>query len=218
MPPNKAKTVWRDAREAAEIGDWLKAATVIYRGRGHLTIDDRAAMSMLKHPEALPSAELRRIVDAMLAADKTAAPKAFIVHGWDAELKWEVKNYLQGTLGIECVVLHEQDGGGGTLIDKFERYAKPAGLAFILLSAADDPERAAFESPDAVKRPRPNVLFEMGYFFSRLGREGVVILRKGDVEIHSDVLGVEYIDVSNGVESAGERIRRRVDSWLAALR
>jgi hypothetical protein len=49
--------------------------------------------------------------------------KAFIVHGWDHELKLDVKNYLQNTLGIDCIILHEQDGEGDTIINKFERYA-----------------------------------------------------------------------------------------------
>src|SRR5215207_10800132 len=49
--------------------------------------------------------------------------KIFIVHGWDTELKLEAKNYFQNTLKMEPVVLHEQRSDGGTLIDKFERFA-----------------------------------------------------------------------------------------------
>jgi hypothetical protein len=147
--------------------------------------------------------------------EKPMGNKVFIVHGWDHELKLEVKNYLQNTLKLECIVLHEQDGEGDTIINKFEKYAGESGMAVALLSEADAADQAAFGNPDAPKRPRPNVLFELGYFFSRLGRRRVLILKKGNVEIHSDILGIEYIDVTNGIESAGERIRKRVAGLLS---
>jgi len=136
----------------------------------------------------------------------------FLVHGWDTELKFDAKNYLQTTLGAKCVVLHEQGGDGDTLIDKFERHAAQCRMAFVLLSDRDEgPEQ--FAKPSAPQRPRPNVLFEMGYFFARLGRQGVVLLRRGDADINTFLLGLEWIDVTAGVESAGEQIRRRIP-WL----
>lgn len=162
-----------------------------------------------------PSDRLRVVVDQFVRHAQEVAKvgqSVFIVHGGDIELKLDTKNYFREMLGAECVILHEQGGDGGTLIDKFERHASRCSLAVILLSDRDEPG-GAFSSPDAPRRPRPNVLFEMGYFFARLGRQGVVLLRRGDVEINSDVLGIEWIDVSSGVESAGERIRRRLP-WL----
>jgi hypothetical protein len=177
---------------------------------------------ILKQQEVISSyarvnhAELRQLIIqflTMLRKEPGMKKKAFIVHGWDHELKLETKNYFQNTLKIDCIILHEQDGGGDTIINKFERYANECGLAVILLSEKDASGTESFADPNAPKRPRPNVLFEMGYFFSRLGRKAVIILRKGNVEIHSDILGIEYIDVTNGVESSGERIRQRT-SWL----
>ena len=50
------------------------------------------------------------------------------------------------------------------------------------------------------------------YFFAKFGRSRVLILKRGDVEIHSDIYGIEYIDVTNGVENAGEKIRKRISS------
>ena len=111
--------------------------------------------------------------------------KAFIVHGWDNELKLEVKNYFQNILNIECIVLHEQDGEGDVLLNKFEKFAQQSSLSIILLSDKDEKGVSYFSAPDAVKRPRPNVLFEMGYFYSLLGRKNVVVLKRGNVEMHS---------------------------------
>lgn len=38
-------------------------------------------------------------------------------------------------------------------------------------------------------RARQNVIFEWGYFVGRLGREHVFALKKGDVELPSDIQG-----------------------------
>lgn len=43
--------------------------------------------------------------------------------------------------------------------------------------------------------------------FSR-GSGRVLLLHKGPVEIPSDTVGIEYIDITNGIESAGEILRR----------
>jgi predicted nucleotide-binding protein len=46
----------------------------------------------------------------------------------------------------------------------------------------------------------------------KLGRESgrVFLLHKGPIEIPSDIAGVEYIDISNGIKSAGQDIRREL--------
>jgi hypothetical protein len=41
--------------------------------------------------------------------------------------------------------------------------------------------------------------------------------RKGPLDIPSDIAGIRYIDVTNGIESAGERIRRELQA-LGVLR
>jgi GAF domain-containing protein len=44
-------------------------------------------------------------------------------------------------------------------------------------------------------RARQNVVFELGFFVGRLGRSRVTVLRDPNVEIPSDYLGVELIDI-----------------------
>jgi predicted nucleotide-binding protein len=46
-----------------------------------------------------------------------------------------------------------------------------------------------------VSRARQNVIFELGYFAGKLGRGRACLLRKGDVEIPSDLYGVIYTDM-----------------------
>ena len=196
------------ARQIASIRLWLEPGT---------TPELTRQQELISKYDQMDQFELKQLIAEflnMLRKEKTMDGKIFIVHGRDHELKLETKNYLQNTLGLDCVILHEKDGEGDTIINKFERYAQECTLAVVLLSEKDASDTKGFADPDAPKRPRPNVLFEMGYFFARLGRKNVLILRKGSVEIHSDILGIEYIDVTGGVETAGEKIRRRMSALL----
>lgn len=133
--------------------------------------------------------------------------KIFIVHGHDQLIKLELESYLRD-LELEPIILHKVDGEGLTIIEKFEKNANLCDFAFILLTP-DDPLNS-FESHNSEFRARPNVIMELGYFIGKLGRKRVAILRKGNVEIHSDILGIEYISIDHGIEAAGEKIRRRL--------
>jgi len=138
----------------------------------------------------------------------------FIVHGRNDSAKLELKNYLQNTLHLpEPIVLHEQPELGRTIIEKFEDYAAQSSLVFVLLTP-DDVAAAARDPDETKRRARQNVIFEMGYFLGLLGRRSgrVLLLHEGPLEIPSDLSGVVYIDISRGVEAAGERIRREVQN------
>jgi predicted nucleotide-binding protein len=45
-----------------------------------------------------------------------------------------------------------------------------------------------------------------------LGRTSgrVLLLYKDSLDIPSDIAGIEYIDITNGIESAGEKIRKEL--------
>ena len=46
-------------------------------------------------------------------------------------------------------------------------------------------------------RARQNVVFELGYFMGKLGRERVCPLFKGEVEKPSDIDGIVYVPMDN---------------------
>jgi len=141
-------------------------------------------------------------------------PNVFIVHGHNDALKYELKNYLQNTLGLpEPIILHEQTNMGRTLIQKFEDYAYCSNLAFILLTPDDKPANPD-DLDDEKRRARQNVILELGFFLGALGRETgrVILLHVGPLELPSDLSGVTYIDISNGIESAGEQIRKELEN------
>ena len=56
----------------------------------------------------------------------------------------------------------------------------------------DDCGHATGKETEKKPRARQNVVFELGYFFARLGRDKTFVLKKGDIEILSDFIGIAY--------------------------
>lgn len=116
--------------------------------------------------------------------------KIFIVHGHDNEMKLAVARLLEN-LDFEPIILSEQSDQGRTIIEKFEEESN-VGFAVVLMSDKDD-MGAEVGSLDYKPRARQNVILELGYFIGRLGRKNhVCVLKKGNVEVPSDILGVVY--------------------------
>ena len=127
--------------------------------------------------------------------ERTNTKEVFIVHGRDNEAKETVARFLQN-LGLTPVILHEQPNQGQTIIEKFEQHAQ-VGFAVALLTP-DDVGALKSEEKNLKPRARQNVVFELGYFLGRLGRNRVCALTKGNVEIPSDYDGVVYISLDDG--------------------
>jgi hypothetical protein len=123
--------------------------------------------------------------------------KVFIVHGHDEAALQGLARFLE-KLGLEAIVLKEQPDQGRTIIEKFEASASDVGYAVVLLTP-DDVGSARSDLQQNI-RARQNTLFELGYFAAKLGRGRVCLLRKGDVEIPSDLFGIVYttLDASDG--------------------
>ncbi len=134
--------------------------------------------------------------------------KIFIVHGHDGNDRYVLKDYLQNTLHYpEPIILSDTAGRGRTIIECFEDETEHVGLVFVLVT----PDDLVNENS---KRARQNVIFELGYFMGKLGRKSgrVIVLRKGDVDIPSDLGGILYISIDNGIAAAGEQIRKAIEA------
>lgn len=118
--------------------------------------------------------------------------KVFIVHGHDDDALQGLARFLE-KLKLEPIVLREQPNQGRTIIEKYEDIASEVGFAVVLLTPDD--VGAAKTATEQNQRARQNVIFELGYFAGHLGRGRVCLLRKGSVEIPSDLYGVLYIDL-----------------------
>lgn len=127
----------------------------------------------------------------------------FVVHGHDEAMRETVARYLE-KMGLIPVVLHEQTNNGDTIIEKFEHYSG-VKMALILLSPDD---MGGKSGSTFVPRARQNVVLEWGYFMGKLARNRVIALKKGDIELPSDTLGIvwETFDEHGGwkMKVAGE--------------
>lgn len=132
----------------------------------------------------------------------------FVVHGHDNALKDETCVFLT-EIGFDPIVLHRKPDGGLTIIEKFEKYSD-VKFAIILLT----PDDYAFEVGELKKldgqrkgefRARQNVIFELGFFIGKLGRQSVCCLYK-NVEIPTDILGMIYKKIDKNVEAIGYEI------------
>src|SRR5262249_37828680 len=126
-----------------------------------------------------------------VAANLKNQNRVFIVHGHDDGAKETVARLVE-QLGPKAIILHEQASQGKTVIEKFEEYAD-CQFAIVLLTPDD--AGSAKGANTVNDRARQNVVFELGYFFGRLGRQNVCALIKGDVEKPSDIHGLAYVQV-----------------------
>ena len=101
-------------------------------------------------------------------------------------------------LDFRPVVPHEQPNEGRTMIEQFEDFAQ-VGFAVVLLTP-DDIGRLQDDARHFRPCARQNVIFEVGHFIGKLGRDRAHALVQGEVERPSDYDGVLYIprDDSDG--------------------
>ncbi|WP_321927202.1 nucleotide-binding protein [Burkholderia sp. BCC1998] len=123
----------------------------------------------------------------------TLSRRVFVVHGHDGEARETVARFLTA-MGFEPVILHEQANQGRTIIEKFEAHGD-VGFAVVLLTP-DDEGRA--KGGELQSRARQNVVLELGYFIGKLGRGKVCALKRGELELPSDYLGVVWERMDDG--------------------
>lgn len=119
----------------------------------------------------------------------------FLVHGRDEVHKLKVVDFIQTVTGRRPITLSEQPGKGRTLIEKFEQEGGRAAFG-VVVATADDIGRAKTDSKDQ-PRARQNVILEWGFFAGRLGRSRTTLLYESDVELPSDINGLNYISLDS---------------------
>lgn len=126
----------------------------------------------------------------------SSGEEVFIVHGRDDGTKETIARFVE-KFGLKVTILHEQPNEGRTIIEKLEYYASKAGFAIVLLTPDDVGTLRDRTSGQGEPRARQNVVFELGYFMGKLGRERVCPLFKGKIEKPSDIDGVIYVSMNN---------------------
>jgi CheY-like chemotaxis protein len=164
-------------------------------------------------PHDGPPVALLETLEGILLSVVRSKPRMFIVHGHDDALIDELKAFLEDKLELgPPVVLRERPNLGRTIVEKFEHEARGVDLVFVLLTPDD-----AVALGDT-RRSRQNVIFEAGFFYGKLQRTTgrVFLLRRGPVELPSDIGGIIYIDVATGLTDACDDIKREIRAlgWL----
>ena len=127
---------------------------------------------------------------------RTFGSEIFIVHGRDDGTKDTVARFIE-KLHLEVTILHEKPSGGKTIIEKLEEYADNAGYAIVILTPDDVGALKDRIEDESKPRARQNVVFELGYFIGKLGRDRVCPIFKGKVEKPSDIDGIVYVTMEN---------------------
>jgi predicted nucleotide-binding protein len=132
----------------------------------------------------------------------TPAPKntiqgnrVFLVHGHDEATLHACARFIE-KLGLPVTVLREQPNQGRTVIEKFVEHSDVA-FAVVLLTADDHGGLASMPCEQQLPRARQNVIFELGFFVGRLGRERVCALYAEGVEVPSDYHGVAFVPLDS---------------------
>ncbi len=130
----------------------------------------------------------------------------FIVHGHDEPNLYRLRDLVEKRFRLHPVILKWEAGLGRALIQKFEEEASQCGYAFVLLTPDDQ-----IATPDGqYTQARPNVIFELGWFYGRLRRDRVLILLKKGTKLHSDLDGISRIEFSDSVEEKVIDIEREL--------
>lgn len=121
--------------------------------------------------------------------------KVFIVHGHDELMIAQLESFLR-KLDLEPIILREQANEGQTIIEKLESNSN-VKYAIVLYTACDFgcPKEDVKLANRLKPRARQNVVFEHGFFISKLGRKNVCALLEDGVEEPGDITGVLYIPI-----------------------
>lgn len=190
LPPHLQACTTQLETEGVEFKNLVEFATPILRGDLMLTMTrPQASMSSNGVRQASPSSPK--------SPRKTQGDvaKVFIIHGHDALNAHKLHDFLKDELNLVPIIMSFQPGKGRTLIEKFEQEAEGTDFAFAILTPDDMVKSADGQYAQA----RPNVVFELGWFYGRLGRHNVCILLKQGTQIHSDLDGISRIEFGEDV-------------------
>ena len=168
--------------------------------------------------KAVPKAELEAIFVsrgagpslAIATAPKHAKTKIFVVHGHDTGALEQLELVLR-RLGLDPYILQNNDGESKTLIEALEqRIYKEAAFGIVLLTPDDFGYPKSKTDEDRQPRARQNVILELGMVLASLGRERMVLLKKGALELPTDVSGVICLEFNEHVKEVAVKLATRM--------
>ncbi|HEX2078590.1 MAG TPA: TIR domain-containing protein [Longimicrobium sp.] len=173
-------------KRVVPIGSFGGASERLLREAKSLAPSGRARLQKLNSPW---TPYILKVV--MEACGASSQPRLLLIHGHGPGCD-ELESWLREQFpGNDVVVMAKQFGGGETLPQKFERLSSEVDGA-IAIATPDDVGAAVQRTTSGLQsRSRQNVWLEVGWFWGRLGLRRLMVLVSGEVEIPSDLQGLE---------------------------
>lgn len=138
--------------------------------------------------------------------------KIFIVHGHDREAREQLELILM-KLGLNPFILQNNDSGSKTIVEALEHNIyRETSLGIVLLTPDDFGYSKQQSEADRQPRARQNVILEMGMVMASIGRDRMIILKKGALEVPSDANGILYHEFNDHVREVVPKLVQRLQS------
>ena len=122
----------------------------------------------------------------------------------------QLARHLERSASVPCLLMDEESHEGRSLVEKFEELASTCGFGVFVLTGDD---RCGDTPENSVKRPRQNVILELGYFLGKLGRrKRIAILVEQGVDIPSDLGGLGWIPITSDLAETKLRLLQELKS------
>ena len=156
--------------------------------------------------------EVKNLLFSKETIPEKSGKNIFIVHGHDHTCLDEVELLLR-RVKLDPYVLINNDNSGKTLIEALEESLINDNTIGIVLMTPDDYGKSKRDSADKDPEPRArqNVILELGILIGAVGRKNIIVLKKGHLELPSDISGLLYIGFNDSV-------KEKSNDLLSALR
>ncbi|HYD69359.1 nucleotide-binding protein [Azospirillum sp.] len=201
---NQGKYSFR-SKKGGVLNFWPSKGTLQFQGKPEPKAELEAIFSVCESNGLRPIANnsvLQKVAD-----QKT---RIFVVHGHDHAALEQLELVLR-RLNLDPYILQNNDGGSKTIIEALEQQIyREASFGIVLMTPDDYGYSKIKGEEDRQPRARQNVVLEMGMVLASLGRDRMVILKKGALEIPSDIDGVLRLEFNDHVKEVGVRLATRM--------
>jgi predicted nucleotide-binding protein len=131
----------------------------------------------------------------------------FVIHGHDELNLLKLKDMLRDDFQLNPILMQLKPGLNRYLLEKFEQEASTCSFSIALFTKDD-----LIEDKTGSKyfQARPNVLFEFGWFLSKLGKDKLLMILQDGVKLHSDYDGVSRVQFSDDIANAFKPIQNEL--------
>lgn len=107
----------------------------------------------------------------------------------ETQLAQKLRKYLESNFNVSVLDWKTDFVPGPTILEEVEHAAAVCSTGIFLFTEDDKQDK---DLAQGIYVPRDNVVFEAGYFINSKGNERVLVIRKGDTKIPTDLGGKIY--------------------------